>query len=1087
MAEHEAASLSPADVQTAANLCSDGDILVLPAGTYNGFNTQVNVSLGVSIRGAGKTTTVINKTSTSESKLIHYPTGPVPTATMEISGFTVRGAHDGSTIDDGLMIDWCTSGSGVYHVNIHDMVFSGCGDAGLYIQGLAEGVIYNCDFLDNYAVGAGLCYGIALTGIYAGETGGYYGTHSWTTWPANTNPGWGGEHFIFVEDCTFDGNRHSVDGGWGAKYVCRNNTFGGTPVGIYSAHINSHGRVPFDSGNRGTRAVEVYNNAIVIDHYEDGITSQSGDALIWSNVLTGAISGGHGIMIENAGCTHDAEDYPASDQARNTYIWGNTENGTDSDSDVYPAADPGVGNFCTEWLVKNRDFYLSAYSYTPYTYPHPLRGYAPPADPEINIQYNSINIPDGNTYNFGSKTLNSNTDQIFTLGNIGAGDLTLSGTPIIVITGDNADQFSVQAQPTTPIAGFSNTTFTLRFTPTSLGAKVAAIAIVNNDADENPYNITLNGIGSSGQYYVDQADGNDSWDGLAPVYVSGTNGPWKTIAQVNGSSFLAGDTVLFQCGETWREALEVPGSGSDGSPITFGAYGTGADPLFMNSEAKNSTGDWTDDTGNIWYTHITPHLDVGHIAVTSASSPTILGDKKDTKVGCVDAGDFFYDQATDNLYVYCTQNPATEYSGYIECAYGESATLGAVINIEQDYITIDGIEIKHSGSQGITVYKVTTGTTGVTIQNCKVSYIGGVYLFGTTRWGNGIESYKSNASLIIQNNDVSQCFDAGITVECGTNSDSTVMADFLIDQNTVDYCGMGIYYGQEATGTPSTSNFAISGNTVSNSGLGWGGVGSMDGAAMELWRTTGTISNFVISGNTIDTTITGTSGQGFGIALYGMSASILRNTITGTGNSPIFFNTATSDASGTVAYNLIYGSNADRSFVNIYDNGSGPVNIYNNVVWKLSAGSGYPIVATIASTGITVKNNIVGCSAAGDTQALLYTGTGCTLASDYNLFYKPDDQTMWRVASDEYTKSQWATYKSEQSQDANSPTPADPVFVTPGTDFRLQVTSPAINAGVDVGLTEDYAGNPIVGLPDIGAYEYREAITAVTIFFGCDF
>lgn len=47
----------------------------------------------------------------------------------------------------------------------------------------------------------------------------------------------------------------------------------------------------------------------------------------------------------------------------------------------------------------------------------------------------------------------------------------------------------------------------------------------------------------------------------------------------------------------------------------------------------------------------------------------------------------------------------------------------------------------------------------------------------------------------------------------------------------------------------------------------------------------------------------------------------------------------------------------------------------------------------------------------------------------------------------------------------------DPLFVS-STDFHLQSTSPAINAGIDVGLLSDYLGNPIIGLPDIGAYEW---------------
>ena len=55
----------------------------------------------------------------------------------------------------------------------------------------------------------------------------------------------------------------------------------------------------------------------------------------------------------------------------------------------------------------------------------------------------------------------------------------------------------------------------------------------------------------------------------------------------------------------------------------------------------------------------------------------------------------------------------------------------------------------------------------------------------------------------------------------------------------------------------------------------------------------------------------------------------------------------------------------------------------------------------------------------------------------------------------------------------------DPLLVSPAKanvpndDFRLQSGSPAINAGIDVGLTTDYLGNPIIGLPDIGAFEYQ--------------
>ncbi|MCR4275695.1 MAG: hypothetical protein NUV83_03030 [Candidatus Wolfebacteria bacterium] len=49
----------------------------------------------------------------------------------------------------------------------------------------------------------------------------------------------------------------------------------------------------------------------------------------------------------------------------------------------------------------------------------------------------------------------------------------------------------------------------------------------------------------------------------------------------------------------------------------------------------------------------------------------------------------------------------------------------------------------------------------------------------------------------------------------------------------------------------------------------------------------------------------------------------------------------------------------------------------------------------------------------------------------------------------------------------------DPQFFDSAAgDFRLNGGSPAINAGVDVGLAADILGNPIIGVPDIGVYEY---------------
>ena len=112
-------------------------------------------------------------------------------------------------------------------------------------------------------------------------------------------------------------------------------------------------------------------------------------------------------------------------------------------------------------------------------------------------------------------------------------------------------------------------------------------------------------------------------------------------------------------------------------------------------------------------------------------------------------------------------------------------------------------------------------------------------------------------------------------------------------------------------------------------------------------------------------------------------------------------------------------------------------------------------------------------------------------ACDNNLWYQSAGGTAVyaNVNSTNYHFDDFAAWKTAMTPFEANSLWEDPLMTDPATgDFTLQATSPCINAGVDVGLTTDYLGNPIVGLPDIGAYEDQGgAITAVTIFFGCDF
>jgi hypothetical protein len=65
-------------------------------------------------------------------------------------------------------------------------------------------------------------------------------------------------------------------------------------------------------------------------------------------------------------------------------------------------------------------------------------------------------------------------------------------------------------------------------------------------------------------------------------------------------------------------------------------------------------------------------------------------------------------------------------------------------------------------------------------------------------------------------------------------------------------------------------------------------------------------------------------------------------------------------------------------------------------------------------------------------------------------------------------------------------TTGDPLFKA-STDYRLQSSSPCRNAGVDVGLTTDFLGKKIRGLPDIGAYEFQPSMGGGSGFGGFGF
>lgn len=99
--------------------------------------------------------------------------------------------------------------------------------------------------------------------------------------------------------------------------------------------------------------------------------------------------------------------------------------------------------------------------------------------------------------------------------------------------------------------------------------------------------------------YVDQINGNSSWDGTAPIFVSGTTGPRQSIADINGfiGSNPANFRVLLAQKSHWAGANGIDSNlwagGVDTSNLRIGNYvgasGAGANPLVdINSGGNNA-------------------------------------------------------------------------------------------------------------------------------------------------------------------------------------------------------------------------------------------------------------------------------------------------------------------------------------------------------------------------------------------------------------------------------------------------------------------------------------------------------------------
>jgi hypothetical protein len=169
----------------------------------------------------------------------------------------------------------------------------------------------------------------------------------------------------------------------------------------------------------------------------------------------------------------------------------------------------------------------------------------------------------------------------------------------------------------------------------------------------------------------------------------------------------------------------------------------------------------------------------------------------------------------------------------------------------------------------------------------------------------------------------------------------------------------------------------------------------------------------------------------------------------------------------TYAYNSFTGTARNRHDPTIYlhnDLAEGccgaaiqNLRLFNNTIFWKSPGAtsgdglmGWYSDGAWNTTTLVCENNIF----VTDICAIKISGRSTNFAGSNNIFYRMDGSSITNVTN--------GTGVLE-----------DPKFVSPVTpDLHLQSSSPAINNALNLGYTFDIDGRSIVGLPDIGAYEY---------------
>ena len=264
-------------------------------------------------------------------------------------------------------------------------------------------------------------------------------------------------------------------------------------------------------------------------------------------------------------------------------------------------------------------------------------------------------------------------------------------------------------------------------------------------------------VAAPGTTYYIAEDGDDQAAGTSE------STPWqsvnKVVTAINAGQIVRGDTIVFKRGQTfYGQFTDLSGLQGEGR-ITFGAYGSGEKPRIMGYKVLNKPEAWKNIGGNQWQIELVEGNYSGNTSTEDANVGFLLLDSAFHGVKKFSVGElrndleFHSDERNRMLTVWSEANPSTRGDLRI--------TVNGRIFQAVSNMTIQDLDLIGCGGHGIQVRDV----TGVEVLRNRIRHIGGSVLYGTTRYGNGVEVYLGGSDVLVEDNIIHDVYDVATTIQ----------------------------------------------------------------------------------------------------------------------------------------------------------------------------------------------------------------------------------------------------------------------------------------------------------------------------------